>query len=230
MYTLKQGVLISIEGIDGSGKSTLAEHLASIFMQQHIPVVSTKEPGKTDLGKLIRPIVQEKKVAVGSLAEFFLFAADRAQHFDEVVIPALAAGKLVISDRMADSSLVYQGYGKGIDVALIQTVNAWAMRSIQPTLVIYVKIDPLLARKRLIARNQELTSFEKNEHYQETLAAAFDTVLSEKNNVLIVNGAVDQQTLADTTSKAILERLSSQGLIHYASDDISRRNTNQQFF
>jgi dTMP kinase len=214
MRTLKKGVLITLEGIDGSGKSTLAANLAAALKNEHVPVVLTQEPGKTGLGKLIKPIVQEKKVPLHPLAEFFLFAADRAQHFDELVIPALTAHHLVISDRMADSSLVYQGYGKGLDLELIKTVNTWAMRSVQPTMVIYVKIDPAVARARLIARNQGLSAFEQNATYQETLAAGFDAVLAHRSDVLTVHGECDQQTLTQTTLERIIEHLTTQGFLY----------------
>lgn len=213
MYTLTHGVLITLEGIDGSGKSTLAANLAAAFTHEQIPVTLTKEPGKTALGKLIRPIVQEKKVPLHPLAEFFLFAADRAQHFDELVIPALAQQHMVISDRMADSSLVYQGYGKGLDLEQIQMVNKWAMRLVQPTLIIYVKIDPHLARARLIARNQGLSAFEEQITYQERLAAGFDKLLANRDNVILVKGEQDQQTLTQTTYEKIIDRLIEQRLL-----------------
>ncbi|MFI5332676.1 MAG: dTMP kinase [Candidatus Babeliales bacterium] len=213
MRTLTTGVLITLEGIDGSGKSTLAANLAAAFVKEQLPVILTQEPGKTGLGKLVKPIVQEKKVPLHPLAEFFLFAADRAQHFDEIVIPALAAHQIVISDRMADSSLVYQGYGKGLDLDRIHQVNTWAMRSIQPTLVIYVKVDPAVARARLIARKQGLSSFEHYISYQEKIAAGFDTLLAHRPHVLTVNGELDQETLTLTTFTSIVERLSSQGLL-----------------
>lgn len=212
MRTLTTGVLITLEGIDGSGKSTLAANLAAALVKEQLPVVLTQEPGRTGLGKLVKPIVQEKKVPLAPLAEFFLFAADRAQHFDEVVVPALAAHQIVISDRMADSSLVYQGYGKGLDLERINQVNTWAMRSIQPTLVIYVKVTPAVARARLIARKQGLSSFEQSA-YQEKIAAGFDTLLSHRPHVITVNGELDQETLTHTTLTSIIERLSSQGLL-----------------
>lgn len=214
MRTLNQGVLITLEGIDGSGKTTLAATIAHALTEHNLPVVLTQEPGKTGLGKLIKPIVQEKKVLLHPLAEFLLFAADRAQHFDELVIPALADNRLVISDRMADSSLVYQGYGKGLDIAMIQTVNQWAMRTFTPTLVIYVKIDPAIARQRLMARSKGLLSaFEKNAAYQETLAAGFEAILAHRANVVTVDGELDQETLTKTTVEHIIERLTHQGLL-----------------
>src|SRR3972149_5899470 len=121
-------MLITLEGIDGSGKSTLAKKMADTLHN----VVLTKEPGGSALGKKLREILQMQPVPITPIAEFLLFAADRAQHFDEVVIPALEQNKIVISDRMADSSLVYQGYGRGINMENIKLVNKWVMQDITP--------------------------------------------------------------------------------------------------
>src|SRR5438067_1616217 len=110
-----QGMLITIEGIDGSGKSTLAKNLYQHLIANDVDALLTREPGATPLGKALRTILQEKNVAVCDQAEYLLFAADRAQHFKDTIIPALAKGTVVISDRMADSSLVYQGYGRGLN-------------------------------------------------------------------------------------------------------------------
>ncbi len=125
MPRLSRGILIALEGIDGSGKSTLAKNIAASLAHLDFPILQTQEPGKMALGKLLKPIVQEKKVPVCSKAEFLLFAADRAQHFHELVIPALLNKQLVISDRMADSSLAYQGYGRGLDLTTLSMINSW---------------------------------------------------------------------------------------------------------
>src|SRR5438128_3339250 len=103
MHKLKKGILIAIEGIDGSGKSSLAKNLYQELLNQKYAVLLTKEPGGSPLGLQLRTIVQEKKVAVCAKAEFMLFATDRAQHLDQVIIHALDEGKIVISDRMTDS-------------------------------------------------------------------------------------------------------------------------------
>src|ERR1700730_16197149 len=132
---MNKGMLIVIEGIDGAGKSTLAKSLADILTTQGNTVLLTKEPGGSQLGKQLRTILQNQPIPITPIAEYLLFAADRAQHIEQVVKPALERGAIVISDRMGDSSLAYQGYGRGIDKNNIRTVNQWAMQGLTPDLV-----------------------------------------------------------------------------------------------
>ena len=121
------GYFVSIEGIDGCGKTTLAQRLQAMLTHAGHQVLLTKEPGGSELGKSLRAILQTQEMPIGGKAEFLLFAADRAQHFEKIIIPALREGKVVITDRCADSSLAYQGYGHNLDRTIITTVNNWAM-------------------------------------------------------------------------------------------------------
>lgn len=187
------GTLIVIEGIDGSGKSTLAQALAAMMQENGRSVVLTKEPGGSNLGKTLRTILHERPVAICPTAEYLLYAADRAQHFQETIIPALTQGATVISDRMADSSLVYQGYGRGLDKTMIANVNQWAMQNIVPDIVIYIKIDPATAASRL--KNREtLSVFEKERHdFTNRLIAGFDELFKERSNVITIDGTLSPQ-------------------------------------
>lgn len=130
MPQLKSGILIAIEGIDGSGKSTLAKNLFSSLEQQRFDTILTKEPGDSELGKEIRELVCTQNIPISSRAQYLLFAADRAQHFDELIIPALQQNKLIICDRLSDSSLAYQGYGNGLSTDMIKSINEWSMHSL----------------------------------------------------------------------------------------------------
>lgn len=203
---IKQGILISLEGIDGSGKSTLAKNLFHGLEQQGLPAILTKEPGATSLGKQIRTMVQEKTMPICPKSEFLLFAADRAQHFQELIIPALKQKKIVISDRMADSSLVYQGFGRGLDVKTIQTVNDWAMDYIKPNLTFYVRVPVEIALERLKARNVELTSFEKEDiSFMQRLHNGFETIFKNKNHVIALDGQETPEVLT-TQATAFVEQ------------------------
>src|SRR5690348_7272425 len=113
------GMLITIEGIDGAGKSSLIQHLIPLLTPLVPAIKATKEPGGSQLGVELRRLLQYPTTPIAPRAEYLLFAADRAQHFHDVVIPALKEGALVISDRMSDSSLAYQGYGRGHDLTII---------------------------------------------------------------------------------------------------------------
>lgn len=204
MISLKKGILIAIEGIDGSGKSTLAKNLSNKLLSQKHDVLLTKEPGGTPLGQQLRTIVQEKKVSVCPKTEFLLFATDRAQHFSELIIPALEQKKIVISDRMSDSSLVYQGYGRGLDMQAIKTINTWVMSGIKPDLTIFVKIDAQIAMQRILARNAALTSFEKEKQdFIERLVIGFDTLYKDRTDVIILDGKQSIDTIATHALNAV---------------------------
>jgi dTMP kinase len=205
MHKLQKGILIAIEGIDGSGKSSLAKNLYQEFLNQKYAVLLTKEPGGTPLGLQLRTIVQEKKVPVCAKAEFMLFAADRAQHFEQVIIPALDEGKIVISDRMSDSSLVYQGYGRGLDMNAINAVNNFVMNGIKPDITVYVKVPLAVATERIMKRNLALTSFEKEkEDFVSKLANGFDQLYKNREDVIIVDGTQTQELITQEATSKIL--------------------------
>lgn len=203
----QNGLLIAIEGIDGSGKSTLAKHLFEHIARTHKALL-TKEPGDSALGKKIRTIVQQQDVPVCPKAEYLLFAADRAQHFDEVVIPALQSGTIVLSDRMADSSLVYQGFARGLDIDIIKTVNAWAMNNQNPNITIFVRVEPKKARERLLARNETLTAFEReHEAFMQKVHDGFCSLYQNRNDVILINGEHDEQTVLHDALQALTKWL-----------------------
>lgn len=200
MQKLTKGILIAIEGIDGSGKSSLAKSLFSYLLDQHYPVMLTKEPGGTPLGLQLRALVQEKKVSICAKAEFMLFATDRAQHFNDVIIPAIQEGKIIISDRLADSSLVYQGYGRGLDKQAIAAVNDFVMNGIKPDITIYVKVPIHVAAERIRKRNLALTSFEKEkEDFVAKLSYGFDQLYKNHEDVIIVDGNQTQEQVTQET-------------------------------
>jgi dTMP kinase len=202
------GLLITLEGIDGSGKSTLAQAMKDALTNQNIPTFLTREPGGSELGKRLRSMLQERSVALCPKAEFLLFAADRAQHFHDVIVPNLQNGMVVISDRMADSSLVYQGFGRGLDLQFIQTVNAWAMNNIKPNLTIYLKISPAQARERLALRSPHLTAFEKDvDDLREKLVHGFETIFAKRDNVITLDALQSVEELANQATDVIIPLL-----------------------
>ncbi len=121
------GFFISFEGIEGSGKTTQTALISKILQEQEreVEVIVTREPGGTTVGRAIREILLQPDFStLASSAELFLCLADRAQHIDEIIAPALAAGRVILCDRFTDSTVAYQGYGRGMDLALIARLNA----------------------------------------------------------------------------------------------------------
>ena len=201
----KNGLLIACEGIDGSGKSLLANNLFKALQAKGIKSLLTKEPGATDLGKQLRTILHSTEIQKCGLAEFLLFAADRAQHFSQTIDPALTAGSIVISDRMADSSLAYQGYGRDLDLTMIKQVNSWAMQHQKPDLTLYLRIDPKIAHQRIEQRSEALTSFEQErDQFWKKVCHGFETIFANRSDVVILDATLSPQELTTIALQAIL--------------------------
>lgn len=206
---LSQGMLITFEGIDGSGKSSLVANVTEYFKHIKLPHITTKEPGGSGLGKHLRNLLHEHPVSITAKAEYLLFAADRAQHFTEVIEPALTQKKLVLSDRFADSSLVYQGYGRGLDLDKIRTINAWATNNYKPDLIIYIHIDVNTALARITQRAEKLTSFEQEARsFYEKLITGYTELYKDRENVLILDGTKTQDHITQEAITKILPLLS----------------------
>lgn len=145
-----RGKFIVFEGIDGSGKSTQQKLLGAYLEELGYRVVYTREPGGTLLGEAIRRVLLDREFAgMDSRAEALLYAAARAEHVMKVIAPALAAGEIVLCDRFLDSSLAYQGYGRGMDLSLIMKINGPATGEILPDLVLILDMPPEVAQLRL---------------------------------------------------------------------------------
>ncbi len=152
-------LFVTFEGGEGSGKSTQAKALWNKLHQRNIAAVLTHEPGGTSLGNdLGRLLKREKNNSISAQAEALLFAACRAQLGAEVILPALEEGKVVICDRFGHSTCAYQGYGRGLDLDLIETINNWATRNVKPDLIILLDSPPEegLARKGRLRDRFEL--------------------------------------------------------------------------
>jgi dTMP kinase len=149
-----RGFFITLEGIDGCGKSTQLDRLAEALRQQGFAVVTTRQPGGTELGRSIRALMIQEHHRLDSVAEVLLMMADRAQHVREIIRPHLSDGRIVISDRYADSSVAFQGYGRGLEIATIEELNRLATGDLQPDLTILFDLDRRAARARLSRREE----------------------------------------------------------------------------
>jgi len=143
------GLFITLEGIDGSGKSTQRDLLADELRRRGFEVVVTREPGGTAIGEGIRELmVSDATTHIAPTTELLLYVAARAQHVAERIRPALESGSIVISDRYTDSTVAFQGYGRGLDLKMIDEFNAFATGGLKPDLTIVFDVDPSLARAR----------------------------------------------------------------------------------
>lgn len=149
-------MFITLEGVEGSGKSTVRDRLADWLKTKGLELVLTREPGSSSLGRKLRAILLDMdSVGLSEQSELFLYLADRAQHVREVLEPALAAGKIILCDRYADSTLAYQGYGRGVDLDALTLVNNLAIKGLWPDLTLLFDLDASVGLGRARKRNQQ---------------------------------------------------------------------------
>ncbi len=151
------GLLITFEGGEGSGKTTQLKMLLAHLRAAGRDAVETRDPGGTRIGKQIRGLLLDSRnTHMAATAEVFLYEASRAQLVREVIRPALAAGHIVLCDRFADSTVAYQGYGRGLDLDLVSRLNALATEGVCPDLTILLDLDPVVGLSRAAQRVTEV--------------------------------------------------------------------------
>jgi len=190
------GLFIAFEGGEGCGKSTQSELLLKKFQQQNIPAVLTHEPGGTALGnELRRALKRERGSFISPQAELFLVAASRAQLVAEVIRPALEEGKVIICDRFTYSTLVYQGYGRGLELSFVETVNNIATQNLKPDLTILLDISPEqgLARKGSLRDRFELEDLSFHRRVRE---GYLRMVAAESERWLVIDASLPKEKVA----------------------------------
>ncbi|MGM0409927.1 MAG: dTMP kinase [Bacillota bacterium] len=205
------GLFITFEGVEGSGKSTQANLLADKLKKINKEVVLTREPGGTKLGKKIRKLLLDpENINMDNRAEILLYAADRAQHVKEKIIPFLEKGKIVLTDRYIDSNIAYQGYGRKLDMKMVRNINEWVIRNTWPDLTILLDIDPEKGLKR--ARN--LSSDKKGDRLEQEIITFYKNIRKgylelAKNDkrFVVINGDAEAEVIHNKIFKVVKERL-----------------------
>jgi len=190
------GLFITFEGGEGCGKSTQSRLLLKKLEQQNIPVVLTHEPGGTVLGNELRKVLKRRRGSfILPQAELFLVAASRAQLVAEVIHPALEEGKVVICDRFTYSTLVYQGYGRGLELSFVETVNNVATGNLKPDLTILLDISPDqgLARKRSLRDRFEMEDLSFHRRVRE---GYLKMVAVESERWLVIDASLPKEKVA----------------------------------
>ncbi|WP_432119378.1 dTMP kinase [Streptomyces sp. bgisy032] len=189
------GFFIALEGGDGAGKSTQAEALAEWIRAKGHEVVLTREPGATPVGKRLRSILLDVSSAgLSHRAEALLYAADRAEHIDTVVRPALERGAVVISDRYIDSSVAYQGAGRDLSPTEIARINRWATNGLVPHLTVLLDVDPETARERFTEAPDRLES-EPAEFHARVRAGFLTLAAADAGRYLVVDAGQEPEAV-----------------------------------
>lgn len=207
-------MLITLEGIEGSGKTTQIEYMAEYFRINGHDCVTTKEPGGTGIGEKIRAILLNPgNLLMNPLTELLLYAADRAQHIHEMIAPMMEAGKIVICDRFHDSTTVYQGFARGLDMDLIRQLNRLVMGELSPDVTFVLDLPPELGLKRAWkqikngSRNEAETRFENEKlQFHEKVRNGYLTLAKQEPGRFVV---VDAAKDPDQVREAIVERLTA---------------------
>ncbi len=195
---LHRGTLVTLEGGEGSGKSSQADALATLMREHDYAVTITREPAGTELGEIVKGIFQ-RGVTVTAGAELLLFEAARAQHVQEVIRPALERGKVILCDRYTDSTLAYQGYGRGLSLDHLRAVNHIATGGLPPHFTILLDLPPEigLARKGHEPLGDSIGK-ESLEFHQRVRAGYLELAQREPKRMVVVDASLpkDQVTQA----------------------------------
>lgn len=158
---MNKGFMVVFDGSNGAGKTTVINEVEKYLNQKSLDVILTREPGGTPIGEKIREVILDPTTPeMCDITELMLFGAGRAQHIQEKIIPALSAGKIVISDRFDAATFSFQHYARGIDINTITSINNLALNGFQPTMNIILDLDPTEGLKRVKSRGEGLDRLE----------------------------------------------------------------------
>jgi dTMP kinase len=210
-------MFITFEGIEGSGKTIQSRLLAERLREMGLPVVLTREPGGTDIGDQIRAVLHDTgNTAMRPTAELLLYSAARAQIVGQVILPSLAAGRVVVSDRYADSTMAYQGYGRGLSLEALRYITAFATGGLRPdlTLLLDVDVEAGLVRKHAAFRAQqdELNRMDQQtvDFYTRVREGYFVLADQDPGRWVVIDAAGDIATIQDQIRSLVEPRLQLQ--------------------
>ena len=207
-----KGLFITFEGPDGAGKTSVADAVCERLSEMGYDVVHTREPGGIAISEDIRNIILDpKNTMMDARTEALLYAASRRQHLVEKVFPAVEQGKIVICERFVDSSLAYQGYGRGLGIDAVLSINLFAIDNTYPDLTIYLDVDEKTGLERISNRqnkdrlDQESIEFHHlvNEGYQEVLRRF-------KDRITVIDASKSKEEVIEASMKAITEKINDQ--------------------
>lgn len=202
---MSRGRLITVEGLDGSGKTSLVASLADALAARGRPVSVLREPGGVELSELVRELVKNPALRIGARAEALLYAAARAELVEQKIAPALADGEWILLDRFVDSSLAYQGGGRGLGIPEVRLLNEFGTGHLVPDRTLLLRIDPAVGRSRLGARGEAADRLElEDAPFFATIAAAYDALAAAEPERFAV---IDASGSPDDVLAAALEAL-----------------------
>lgn len=202
-----KGLFITFEGGEGSGKTTQIELLNKYLVEKGLIVTKTREPGGSLICEQIRGVLKDgNNGKMGKITELLLFSAARSQHVEDIISPALERGEVVISDRFYHSSIVYQGYGRGLGEKLVRKVTKIAIGKVKPDITFYLNIDPNLAFKRKNGPDND--RFEQSGiEFHEKVRAGYLRLAKQEKRFVIIDSSQAVEKVASEIAKVIEKKL-----------------------
>lgn len=198
------GCLIVFEGVEGSGKTTQLRRCSDWLQREGRAVVVTREPGGTNLGADLRKVLLEGDSGIQDRAELLLYAADRAQHVEEFLKPQLAKGMMVLCDRFTDSTIAYQGYGRGLDLNLITQLNLIATQGLQAELTLWLDVNVEIGLERARRRSRGDRIEQADLSFHRRVEQGFRNLAAAEPQRIV---RIDAQESEEEVEKAIREEL-----------------------
>ncbi|MGY3780715.1 dTMP kinase [Streptococcus gallolyticus] len=207
---MKNGIIISFEGPDGAGKTTVLEQVLPVLQEKGYDIVTTREPGGVEIAERIRDVILDvNHVAMDSKTELLLYMAARRQHYVEKVLPALEVGKVVLIDRFIDSSIAYQGAGRGLDKDIITRLNDFATDGRKPDLTLYFDVESEIGLAR-IAKNAEREvnrlDLEKLDMHKR-VREGYLVLTEQEKRIVTIDASRELADVVSETLHTILEQL-----------------------
>ncbi|AKL93589.1 thymidylate kinase Tmk [Clostridium aceticum] len=205
---MKKGLFISVEGLDGAGKSTQMQYMKTFFEGKGLEVLITREPGGTIIGEKIRGIILDKEYKeMAATTEALLYAASRAQHVTELILPALGEGKVVLCDRFVDSSIAYQGVGRQLGHHAIKSINDFATQGLVPSLTIFFDIAPEITLQRISTKEVDRLEQEKIDFHKAVYNAYIDLAKQHPSRIKIIKADRNIEGIKEDVEKLLIKMM-----------------------
>lgn len=204
---MNRGVLISFEGIDGVGKTTQLKRLTTYLQQAGYEVVTLREPGGTIISEKIRELLLDaRNEGMNSVAEALLYSAARAQLVQETLNPLLDKGTIILADRFIDSTIAYQGYGRGLDINALHGLNRLATGGLDPDLTILLDLEAHLAKERQAGGVPDRLEKEGLQ-FQQRVREGYLQLAQECPRIIVINAAVELDAVSENITSAVVAYL-----------------------
>ncbi|MDU4731343.1 dTMP kinase [Finegoldia magna] len=194
-------MFITFEGPDGSGKSTIIQKVYDHLIENNYDVIKTREPGGSPIAEKIRNLILDtENIKMGYRTEALLYAASRAQHVEETILPALNENKIVLCDRFLISSLAYQGVGRGLGIENVRNINDFAINGVFPDFILFFDVDPITTLKRKSSLDTADRLEKEGNNFHERVYNGYKEILNSEKNIEIIDAT---QSVEDVFSQCI---------------------------